>query len=206
VIGCALIVLGLLVTVRAAQLSALWARFPVPVIPAPGDPAPDAPSLRVLTDLPRRVRVSDSHQTGFIAGGVLLAVAGALSLVVPEGTSPWAWYIVAAAGLGAALRARVWDSAPCKAWLLAQPHLVTLALAVTYLADERYQAAWWALIVLAALTIAWAVAALYPSVAAPDTYSLPMRRIVGFLASALDASLIPVMAYLIGLFAWVLDR
>jgi type VII secretion integral membrane protein EccD len=206
VIGCALIVLGLLVTVRAAQLSALWARFPVPVIPAPGDPAPDAPPLRVLTDLPRRVRVSDSHQTGFIAGGVLLAVAGSLSLVVPEDASPWAWYIVAAAGLGAALRARVWDSAPCKAWLLAQPYLVTLALAVTYLADERYQAAWWALIALAALTIAWAVAALYPSVAAPDTYSLPMRRIVGFLASALDASLIPVMAYLIGLFAWVLDR
>jgi hypothetical protein len=113
---------------------------------------------------------------------------------------------VAAAGLGAALRARVWDSAPCKAWLLAQPYLVTLAVAVAYLADERYEAAWWALIALAALTIAWAVAALYPGVAAPDTYSLPMRRIVGFLASALDASLIPVMAYLIGLFAWVLDR
>jgi hypothetical protein len=28
----------------------------------------------------------------------------------------------------------------------------------------------------------------------------------GFLASAVDASLIPVLAYLVGLFAWVLDR
>ena len=40
----------------------------------------------------------------------------------------------------------------------------------------------------------------------PAAYSLPMRRVVGFLASALDASLIPVMAYLVGLFEWVLNR
>lgn len=44
-IGCGLIVAALLVTVEAAQLSALWARFPLPVIPAPGDPTPSAPSL-----------------------------------------------------------------------------------------------------------------------------------------------------------------
>jgi type VII secretion integral membrane protein EccD len=205
-IAAILIVLGLIVTVQAAQLSALWARFPVPVLPAPGDPAPSAPSLRLLQDLPRRVRVSDSHQTGFIAGGVLLAVAGSLTLVVPQGVSPWAWYVVAAAGLGAALRARVWDSAPCKAWLLGQSYLVTLALAVVFLLDERYEAAWWASIALAVLTVVWAIAALYPAVASPDTYSLPMRRLTGFLASSLDASLIPVLAYLVGVFAWVLNR
>ena len=49
-------------------------------------------------------------------------------------------------------------------------------------------------------------AALVPRVASPDTYSLPMRRLVGFLASGVDASLIPVLAYLVGLFAWVLNR
>lgn len=206
VLGSALIVLALLVTVQAAQLSALWARFPVPVIPAPGDPSPGAPPLRVLEDLPRRVRISDSHQTGFVAGGVLLAVAGSLALVAPQGVSAWAWYVVVAASLGAALRARVWDSAPCKAWLLGQSYLVAFALAVVYLVDDRYQAAWWALIALAGLTIAWTIAALYPAIANPDTYSLPMRRITGFVASALDASLIPAMAYLIGLFAWVLER
>jgi type VII secretion integral membrane protein EccD len=205
-IGCLLIVLALLVTVQAAQLSALWARFPVPVIPAPGDPSPAAPPLRVLQDLPRRVRVSDAHQTGFIAGGVLVAVSGSLTLVGQQSVSPWAWYVVAAAGLGAALRARVWDSAACKAWLLSQPYLVALALIVVFVADGRYQAAWWALIALAGLTVVWAIAALYPSVAAPDTYSLPMRRLTGFLASGVDASLIPVMAYLVGLFAWVLNR
>ena len=46
-IGCGLIVAALLVTIEAAHLSALWARFPLPVIPAPGDPTPSAPSLRV---------------------------------------------------------------------------------------------------------------------------------------------------------------
>src|SRR5436305_2661074 len=45
-IGCGLIVAALLVTIEAAQLSALWARFPLPVIPAPGDPTPSAPPLR----------------------------------------------------------------------------------------------------------------------------------------------------------------
>ena len=205
-IGAILIVLALIVTVQAAGLSALWARFPVPTLPAPGDPAPAAPSLRLLQDLPRRVRVSESHQTGFVAGGVLLSVAGSLTLVVPQGVSAWAWYVVVAAGLGSALRARVWDSAPCKAWLLGQSYLVTVALAVVFLLDERYEAAWWASIALAVLTVGWAIAALYPAVASPDTYSLPMRRLTGFLASGLDASLIPVLAYLVGLFSWVLNR
>lgn len=205
-IGCLLILVAVVVTVQAAQLSALWARFPAPVIPAPGDPAPSAPSLKVLADLPRRVRLGDSHQTGFIAGGVLLAVAGTVVLVAPLTVSGWTWYVAVATALGTALRARVWDSAPCKAWLLSQPYLVALALGVVYLVDGRYVGAWCALLAVAGLTIAWAVVALYPSVANADTYSLPMRRLVGFLATALDASLIPVMAYLVGVFAWVLNR
>ncbi len=74
--GSGLIVFALLVTVQAARLSALWARLPVPTIPAPGDPTPPAQPLRVLEDLPRRIRVTDAHQTGFLAAGVLLSVAG----------------------------------------------------------------------------------------------------------------------------------
>ncbi|OHU00701.1 type VII secretion integral membrane protein EccD [Mycobacterium syngnathidarum] len=206
VIGCALILIALVVTVQAAQLSAMWARFPLPVIPAPGDPSPSAQPLSVLADLPRRVRASQSHQTGVIAAGVLLGVAGSVVLVGSPTASPWAWYVVVAAALGAALRARVWDSASCKAWLLEHPYLLTVALLVTFAIDGRYQAAWWALAVLAALVVVWAVAALNPPVASPDTYSLPMRRLVGFLAAGLDASLIPVMAFLIGLFSLVLDR
>jgi type VII secretion integral membrane protein EccD len=205
-LGCGVVLFALLVTVQAAQLSALWARFPLPVIPAPGDATPSAQPLRVLEDLPRRVRVSDSHQTGFIAGGVLLSVAGSLALVGPAGASPWAWYLAAAAALGATLRARVWDSAPCKAWLLAHSYLVTVALLAIFAATGRYEAAWWALIVLAALVVVWVVVALNPRIGEPDSYSLPMRRLIGFAASAIDASLIPVMAYLAGLFALVLNR
>jgi hypothetical protein len=72
--------------------------------------------------------------------------------------------------------------------------------------DDRYIAAWWTLAVLVALTAVWVIAALVPNVAAADTYSLPMRRLVGFLAATVDASVIPVLAYLAGLFAWVLNR
>lgn len=205
-LGCGLILLALLVTVQAAQLSAAFARFPLPVIPAPGDPTPSAQPLRVLEDLPRRVRIGGSHQTGFIAGAVLLAVVGSLALVGPSEPSPWAWYVVVAAAVGATLRARVWDSASCKAWLLAHSYVVTVALLVTFAVTGRYDAAWWTLIALAALVSVWVVVALNPGIAAPERYSLPMRRLVGFAASGVDASLIPVMAYLVGLFALVLNR
>lgn len=206
-IGCGLITAALLLTIATPQLSALWARLPLPVIPAPGDPTPSALPQRVLEDLPRRVRVSDAHQTGLIAGAVLLAVLGSVAIAVrPEGLSSWAWYVVAAIAMASILRARVWDSAWCKAWLLAQPQLTAAVLLVCYTATGRYAAAFGAVLVLAVLVLAFAVAALNPSIAAPDSYSLPMRRLVGFLAAGVDASLIPVMAYLVGIFSWILAR
>jgi type VII secretion integral membrane protein EccD len=206
-LGSILIVVALLVTVEAAQLSALWARFPLPVIPAPGDPTPSAPSLRVLQDLPRRVRISDAHQVGFIAGAVLLSALGSVVIALhPQTLSGWGWYVVAATSAAAALRARVWDSAACKAWLLAQPYVVSVALVVLYTATEHYLAALFAGIVLAALVLVWVVVALNPSIASPDSYSLPVRRLLGFFASGIDASLIPVIAYLVGIFSWVLNR
>ena len=145
---------ALLVTIEAAQLSALWARFPLPVIPAPGDPTPSAPSLRVLEDLPRRVRISDAHQSGFIAGAVLLSVLGSVAIALrPEALSGAGWYVVAATAATSVLRARVWDSAACKAWLLAQPYLVAGVLLVLYTATGRYVAALGAALVLAVLVL-----------------------------------------------------
>lgn len=206
-IGCGLIVAALLVTVEAAPLSALWARFPLPVIPAPGDPTPSAPSPRVLEDLPRRVRIGDAHQSGFIAAAVLLSALGSVAIALrPESLGGVGWYVVGAIAAASVLRARVWDSAACKAWLLAQPYLVAGALLVLYTATGRYAGALGAALVLVALTLAWVVVALNPRIAAPESYSLPLRRLVGFVAAGLDASLIPVMAYLVGLFAWVLNR
>jgi type VII secretion integral membrane protein EccD len=206
-VGCALIAVALLVTVAAAPLSALAARFPLPVIPAPGDPTPSPPALRVLADLPRRVRISEAHQSGFIAAAVLLSVLGSVAIAArPETLSPWGWYVVGALAVAAALRARLWDAASCKAWLLAQPSLTAGALSVLYAATGRHLAASVALLVLAVIVAAWVVAALNPPIADPQRYSLPLRRLLGFVASGIDASLIPVMAYLVGLFAWVLDR
>ena len=77
---------------------------------------------------------------------------------------------------------------------------------VTFAVTGRYQSAWWALGVLAALVAVWLVVALNPGVARPDSYSLPLRRLVGFAAAGIDASIIPVAAYLIGLFELVLNR
>jgi len=210
-IGCGLIVAALLITIQTAQLSALWARFPLPVIPAPGDPTPSAPSVRILEDLPRRVRVGDAHQNGFIAGAVLLAVLGSVAIALrPEALSGagryLGWYVVAATAATATLRARVWDSAACKAWLLAQPYLVAGVLLVLYTATGRYAAALGAGLVLVALLLVWIVVAVNPRIASPESYSLPLRRLLGFVAAGLDASLIPVMAYLVGLFSWVLNR
>ncbi len=206
-VGCGLIVAALLVTVEAAQLSALCARFPLPVIPAPGDPTPSAPSLRVLEDLPRRVRISDAHQSGFIAAAMLLSVLGSVAIALrPEALSPAGWYVVAATAATSILRARVWDSAACKAWLLAQPYLTAGVLLVLYAATGRYGAAVGAVLVIFTLMLVWVVVALNPGIASPESYSLPLRRLLGFVATGLDASLIPVMAYLVGLFSWVLNR
>ncbi len=206
-LGCGLLLLALLVTIRAAHLSALWARLPLPVIPAPGDPAPAPPSQRVLLDLPRRVKLAEAHQTGFIAGAVLVSVLGSLAVVWRAGSpGPWAWYLVVATSVAAVLRARVWDTARCKAWLLVQPFLVLVAVLTVFLVQEWYAAALWTVVLLVALAAGWAVVATNPRLASPETYSLPARRLLGITASAVDASLIPVMAYLVGLFTWVLNR
>ena len=124
----------------------------------------------------------------------------------PESLAGFGWYVVGATAATSVLRARVWDSATCKAWLLAQPYLVAGVLLVLYTATGRYAAALGAALVLVALALVWVVVALNPRIAAPESYSLPLRRLVGFVAAGLDASLIPVMAYLVGLFAWVLNR
>lgn len=205
-LGSGLVIVALVVTVQAARLSALWARLPVPVIPAPGDPTPSAQPLRVLQDLPRRIQVTNAHQSGFLAAGVLLSVAGSLILVGGTNVSPWAWVLVIAAALGTTLRARVWDSTACKTWLLSQSFLLPTALAALFLLTDRYAAAWWALGALTVVVVAWIVVALNPRIASPDTYSLPARRLFGFASSAVDASVIPVAAYLVGLFEWVLNR
>ncbi|MCX2933417.1 type VII secretion integral membrane protein EccD [Mycobacterium sp. CVI_P3] len=206
-LGCGLLAVALLLAVNAAQLSALTARLPLPVIPAPGDPAPSAPAMRVLEDLPRRVRLSEAHQTGFIAGAVVLSVLGSLAVVErPDSVGAWGWYAVIATSAAAVLRARVWDTAACKALLLMQPVLASIGLLVLFLSTGHQLPAACVLAALGVFTAALVTASVNPNLAEPESYSLPIRRLVGLLAAAVDASLIPVLAYLVGLFGWVLDR
>ena len=116
------------------------------------------------------------------------------------------WYLVAATAATAVLRARVWDSAACKAWLLAQPYLVAGGAVGSTPRPDATSPPWRGAGAARALTAVWVVVALNPDIASPERYSLPVRRLLGFLAAGLDASLIPVMAYLVGLFTWVLNR
>ena len=187
-------------------MSALWARFPLPVIPAPGDPTPSAPSLRVLEDLPRRVRISDAHQSGFIAAAVLLSVLGSVAIALrPESLGGLGWYVVGATA-AASVAARPGVGFGGLQGLAAGPALPGGGRPGGALhRDGAYPPPGWSL-VLVALASAWVVVALNPGIASPETYSLPLRRLLGFVAAGLDASLIPVMAYLVGLFTWVLNR
>ena len=145
----------------------------------------------MLEDFPRRVRISDAHQSGFIAAAVLLSVLGSVAIALrPEALSGVGWYVVAATAVTSILRARVWDSAACKAWLLVQPYLVAGVLLVLYAATGRYGAALGAVLVLSALMLVWVAVALNPGIASPESYSLPARRLLGFVAAGLDGSLI----------------
>ncbi len=206
-LGCGLLTAALLVTVQAPALSVLTARLPMPVIPAPGDPAPLPPATRVLEDLPRRVQVGEAHQSGFIAGAVVLSVLGALAVTHrPDAAGGWGWYVVIAFSVAAVLRARIWDSAACKTWLLAQPVLVSVGLLAAFVVGGHYRPALYVLAVLAGVTATYVALSANPDRAKPENYSLPTRRLVGLLAATVDASLLPALAYLVGLFAWVLDR
>lgn len=206
-IGCVLLLLALAITVQAAQLSTLLARIPLPTIPAPGDPAPSTLEMQALLDLPRRIRVGEAHQAGLLAGAAALSVIGSLAIVGRSGApGVWSWYAVTATALAALLRARIWSSSVCKFVLLAQPLVVTVGILVLFVTEGRYVGGLWALIVLAVVTTGLVVVAVNPQLAAAKQYSLPIRRMIGLFAGAVDASLVPVLAYLVGLFAWLLER
>ena len=199
---------ALLVAIEAAQLSALWARFPLPVIPAPGDPIPVGAVAAGARGLPaagsdRRRPPERIHRRRGVAQRAGVGGDRAAS----RGAERRGWYVVAATAATSVLRARVWDSAACKAWLLAQPYLAAGVLLVIYTATGRYAAALGAV-----------AGARRAGVGVGRGGAEPADRLAGKLfaarcadwwdsvASGLDASLIPVIAYLVGLFAWVLNR
>lgn len=202
--GCGLLLFALAVVVQASPLAALWARLPIPAVPAPGDPVPDALPDQVLRDLPRRVRIARSRQSGLLGGAVLVQILGSALIVADKHPGALAWYVVVAATAASALRARVWDSALCKAWLLATPFLMSLVFVALFAAQGRFAAGGVALGSAIAQTIVWAIVATNPRVADPEAYPIPARRSLGLAAAALDVSLLPAAGYLCGAFQAVL--
>jgi type VII secretion integral membrane protein EccD len=206
---CLLILFALALTVAAPALSVLFARLPLPDLPAPGDPLPTPNDDRVLADLPRRASRAASLHTGLVAGATSALVLGVLCLLPTAAGGAgagnfWRWYVALAALSATVLRARVPAGAAAKAWLVAAPALVAaLGAGIAARAGEWL----WSLVlvgVLGAIAAVWLVVAARPKLADPEGYSLPARRVVNLFALALDASLIPVIAYLCGVFQWVL--
>ena len=142
-LGCLLIVVALLVTVEAAQLSALWARFPLPVIPAPGDPDPvSAVAARAggpaATGTDQRRAPNRFHRRGCApqrarVGGNRMAPANPVRLGLVCGRRDLGGGCPARPGMGLVRHAKpgCWPSR----------YLVSVALAVFYTATAHYLAA-----------------------------------------------------------------
>ena len=74
---------------------------------APGSALPylSTPSYAGSTTI-RAGNLTPGQFAGFLAGAVLTMTAGSVVLVAGTHPSPWAWYVVGAAALATALRAR----------------------------------------------------------------------------------------------------
>lgn len=209
-LGCGLVAISLLLSSRAALSAARRANFPLPSVPAPGNEIPPPPSLQLLEDLPRRVRLANSFLSGFSGAAALLLVVGAvLVLWVPDGQ--WlAWWLVVATSTITVLRVRDWDSAVSCAWFVAAPLLTSASLASVYVLTGHVPAGWWAALVFAVLAIAVIAGAVLgrtgDQAESPEGGRIPLRRRLDFLEGFLIATLIPAILWLVGVVSLILNR
>ena len=124
-----------------------------------------------------------------------------VALVGQSDAPRWAWYVAVAAAAGATLRARVWDSGGVQELAPGAPYLLTATLLATFVITDRYQAAWYD---------ADRAGSTGPGLGRRRIQ--PESRLTGELFATdaaagrfprrggIDASVIPVMAFLIGLF------
>ena len=137
-IGCIVLVTALLVTI-SAPLTRRWGRDsrcrPSPPWAIRRQPRRRCACSRTCCG----GSASDAHQTGFIAGAVLLRCWDRWrSQVSRNSVSGWAWYLVAATSAASVLRARVWDTVGCKTWLLAQLFLLVSGVLIAFAIQHRY--------------------------------------------------------------------
>lgn len=196
-LGCGLIGASLLLAKYAPNGSAVWARFPLPNVPAPGEEVPAPPTLAELEDLPRKTRVSHAYQTGLLVGSVILAVIGSVMVVwLPASPSWMCWLLVVATAVVVLMRTRIWDIAVQALWFIAAPLLTTAALAISFVATGHLMAGVYAAGVLVVLALAVVVA----GTVTPRELTLPRRRLLDVAEGALLMLIPPLVFILVGLF------
>lgn len=202
-LGCGFLVLSLMAALNAPTMSAVWAKFPLPNVPAPGEPTPSPSSLAQIEDLPRKTAISNSYQNGLIASSVILVVLGAtLALWLPAGPPLLAWWLIAAVVTVTVLRMRIWDSAIAALWFLATPFATAAALAVSFAAAGHLQASLYAAGGAGVITGLLLLATLLK----PRALSVPRRSYLSLFENALLITIMPVSLWLVGLVSLILNR
>ncbi|AGB27325.1 type VII secretion integral membrane protein EccD (plasmid) [Mycobacterium sp. JS623] len=202
-LGCGVLAISLLVALNAPTASAVWARFPLPNVPAPGEPTPAPSSLAEIEDLPRKTAISASYQSGMIAASVILAVIGSvLVLWLPDQPPLLAWWLVIATITVTVLRMRIWDSAVPSLWFLSAPFVTALTLAVAFAVTGHLEAGMYATAAVAGLTMALLVA----SVLKPRELTIPQRRYLDLFENALLVTIAPSLLWLVGLVSLIRNR
>ncbi|MDO2394809.1 type VII secretion integral membrane protein EccD [Mycobacterium avium subsp. hominissuis] len=202
-LGCGVLAISLLVALNAPTASAVWARFPLPNVPAPGEPTPAPSSLAEIEDLPRKTAISASYQSGMIAASVILAVIGSvLVLWLPDQPPLLAWWLVIATITVTVLRMRIWDSAVPSLWFLSAPFVTALTLAVAFAVTGHLEAGMYATAAVAGLTMALLVA----SVLKPRELTIPQRRYLDLFENTLLVTIAPSLLWLVGLVSLIRNR
>ena len=147
--------------------------FPLPNVPAPGEPTPPPSTLAEIEALPRKTATSNSYQNGLIAASVILSVVGSVLVLWLPGAPGWlAWWLVATVTTVTVLRMRIWDAALPALWFLATPFLAGATLSVTFAATNHFAAGLISAGALALLTALLLLAA----IAKPRELTIPQRR------------------------------
>jgi type VII secretion integral membrane protein EccD len=202
-LGCGVLAVSLFVASNAPTVSAMWARFPLPNVPAPGEPTPAHSSLAEIEDLPRKTATCNSYQSGLIAASVILSVVGSVLVLWLPASPGWlAWWLVVATSTVTVLRMRIWDSAIPALWFLATPFLTGAALSLSFTATGHLVAGLYAAAVVVGLTVALLLAAAVK----PRELSIPQRRWLDLFENALLITILPAMLVLIGLIGLIRNR
>jgi type VII secretion integral membrane protein EccD len=202
-LGCGVLAVSLLLATNAPTVSAMWARFPLPNVPAPGEPIPAPSSLAEIEDLPRKTATCNSYQSGLIAAAVILSVMGSVLVVwLPAGPALLAWWLVVVTTTVTMLRMRIWDSAIPALWFLATPFSTAAALSLSFTATGHLIAALYAAAAVAGLTVVLLVAAAVK----PRELSIPQRRWLDLFENTLLITILPAMLWLVGLVSLIRNR